>query len=52
MTSTYRGLYRVGPAGNPTAIQVLEPGGNSMPFPFDEYVGKDVKPEWNVMPKN
>lgn len=22
-----------------------------MPLPFDEYVGRDVQPEWHVLPK-
>lgn len=50
MGSTYRGLYRIGTRDVPTDVQVQDPGGNSLPLPIDEYVSRDVYPDWRDLP--
>jgi hypothetical protein len=50
MSSTYRGIYRLGPADNPSDIQVVDPGGNSISLPIDLYESRGLLPLWCVLP--
>lgn len=43
MPSSYRGLYIIYTNGQPTDVQVQDTGGNSLPLPLDDYLGKLCK---------
>lgn len=50
MASSYTGLYLIMTRGEVTDVQVVDPGGNSMPLPLDEYIRRDVQPNYRDLP--
>lgn len=50
MSSTYTGLYRIGPSESPTDVQVVDPGGNSITLSISAYVSRGVLPKWCSLP--
>ena len=47
---TYTGLYLILTEGIPTAVQVKEEGGNTLPLPLHEYISRAVQPKWETLP--
>lgn len=50
MSTSYRGLFLIGPSELPTDVQVVDPGGNSIPLSISEYVSRGVLPKWCSLP--
>jgi hypothetical protein len=47
--SFYTGIYIIGPKDNPTDVQVRY-AGNLLPLAIDNYVERNVKPDWKKLP--
>ena len=50
MASSYRGLYVIYTNGQPTDVQVQDTGGNSLPLPLEDYLAREVRPDWRELP--
>jgi len=50
MTSSYKGLFVIYTNEKATDVQVEDVGGNSLPLPLDDYLHRDVKPNWRTLP--
>lgn len=48
MTDT--GLYLILTEGIPTAVQVKDGEGNSLPVPLADYIRRAVQPKWETLP--
>ncbi len=50
MTSSYRGIYTLGPRHAPTDVQVCDTGGIELSLPLEIYLDRGVKPDWSDLP--
>jgi len=50
MGSEYKGLFTIWLHGKVTDVQVVVPGGHSIPLPIEQYIEREVQPPWQTLP--